>query len=381
LTVSGAWNGQALNHGAGNYPHLIRKLINPIHPLIILEDHLSIYRDATVLLTGACGTVSSELLAQLSLRGPRQIIGLDNNESAVFHAAADWQHDERVKFVLGDIRDLDRLNNLTRGVDLIIHTAAYKHVSLCDNSPSDAVSTNITGTQNVIEAAFRNNARRVMFTSSDKAVTPTTVMGATKLICEQLMTAASASARSGGKGPIFASIRFGNVLGSSGSVVPVFLKQIAAGGPITLTDPRMTRFVMTISEAGKAVLHSLSIAKGGEVFTTKMPALNIKELADALIARCGAKNVEIEVIGARRGEKLHEELFNAEESQRIVERGNYFIIQPKVTNSAAARNGKATPCRNDFHASSEAISLSEAGIIHMLKQLPPAIGNGERARR
>jgi FlaA1/EpsC-like NDP-sugar epimerase len=351
--------------------------------IILGGRNVSVYRDATVLLTGACGTVSNELLAQLSLRGPRRIIGLDNNENALFHSAAAWQHDERVQFILGDIRDLDRLNRLMRGVDLIIHTAAYKHVALCDGSPADAVSNNITGTQNVIEAAFRNNVRRVVFTSSDKAVNPTTVMGATKLIGEQLMTAANASgsARSGDRGPIFASIRFGNVLGSSGSVVPVFLKQIAAGGPITLTDPRMTRFVMTISEAGRSVLHSLSVAKGGEVFTTKMPALNIKELADALIARSDAKNVEIQIIGARRGEKLHEELFNTDESRRIVERGNYFVIEPKTRCTTPARNGRPAMAMNEFQNSSETTLLSKSGIACMLKQLPSDITSNRRAGR
>jgi FlaA1/EpsC-like NDP-sugar epimerase len=138
---------------------------------------MSVYRGATVLLTGACGSVGGELLSQLSLKGPRRIIGLDNNENAVFHCSAAWRHDKRVEFVLGDIRDLDRLNSAARGVDVIIHTAAYKHVALCESYPADAVSNNITGTKNVIESAFRNGVRRALFTSSDKAVNPTTVIG------------------------------------------------------------------------------------------------------------------------------------------------------------------------------------------------------------
>lgn len=331
---------------------------------------MSVYRDATVLLTGACGSVGTELLSQLALKGPRRIIGLDNNENAVFHCAGAWRHDKRVEFVLGDVRDLDRLTSAARGVDVIIHTAAYKHVALCENYPADAVSNNITGTKNVIEAALRSGVRRTLFTSSDKAVNPTTVMGATKLIGEQLMRAASTNAN----GPIFASIRFGNILGSSGSVVPIFMKQIAAGGPVTLTDPRMTRFVMSISEAGKSVLHSLSIAKGGEVFTTKMPAVNIKELADAMI---GTKKIAIQTIGARSGEKLHEELFNADELRRIVERGNYFVIQtnpvPRLT------GGETGNAMAEFQNSSDAELLSKAGILRMLKQLSPAHSSDMRA--
>ena len=298
-----------------------------------------IYQDATILLTGVCGTVGEELLSQLSFLNPRRVIGLDHNEGALFDAAAAWQHDKRVELVLGDIRDIDRLSRVSRGVDMVIHAAAYKHVGLCEASPGDAVSTNIRGTQNVIEAALRNNVQRVLFTSSDKAVNPTTVMGTTKLMGEHLMRAANASGHArDGSGPIFVSIRFGNILGSSGSVIPVFRRQIAAGGPVTLTDPGMTRFVMTITEAARAVLHSLSIAKGGEVFVTKMPAINIRDLAEILIDRYLDKNnvntVEIQNVGARPGEKLYEELINIEEFGRAIELGKYFVILPS---SAVAR--------------------------------------------
>jgi FlaA1/EpsC-like NDP-sugar epimerase len=175
------------------------------------------------------------------------------------------------------------------------------------------------------------------------------------------MRAASKSAR----GTVFASIRFGNILGSSGSVVPIFMKQIAAGGPITLTDSRMTRFVMTISEAGKSVLHSLSIAKGGEVFTTRMPAINIKELADAMV---GARNIAIQTIGAQPGEKLHEELFNMDESRRIIERGNYFVIQPNPAPRQA--DDETGNTLGDFQNSSETALLSKAAILRMLKAIP-----------
>jgi FlaA1/EpsC-like NDP-sugar epimerase len=333
---------------------------------------MRIYEDATILLTGACGTVGTELLSQLTLHGPRRVIGLDNNENALFHAAAAWQHDTRVELVLGDIRDLDRLTSVSRGVDIILHAAAYKHVPLCECAPEDAVSNNILGTKNVIEAAFRNGVRRVMFTSSDKAVNPTTVMGATKLIGEQLMRAASvrASARNGND-PIFASIRFGNILGSSGSVVPVFLRQIAAGGPVTLTDPRMTRFVMTISGAGYSVLNSLSAAKGGEVFVTKMPALNIKDLADVLIDHHDTRNIEIQIIGARLGEKLYEELFNSDEARRVIERGNYFVIRPNMSPTPSIDNDdertdpfNPLPIQN----SSEATLLSKSDIVRLMEQ-------------
>jgi FlaA1/EpsC-like NDP-sugar epimerase len=304
-----------------------------------------IYQGATILITGICGTVGEELLSQLSLLNPRRVIGLDHNEEAVFNAAAAWHHDKRVELVLGDIRDIDRLSSISRGVDIIIHAAAYKHVTLCEESPGDAVSTNIRGTQNVIDAALRNNAQRVLFMSSDKAVNPTTVMGTTKLMGEYLMRAANASGHArDGIGPIFVSIRFGNILGSSGSVIPVFRRQIAAGGPVTLTDPGMTRFVMTVTEAARAVLHSLSIAKGGEVFVTKMPAINIRELAEILIDQYFDKNnvnnVEIQNVGARAGEKLYEELINIEEFGRTIELGKYFVILPSRAVARQVQNEK-----------------------------------------
>lgn len=347
---------------------------------------MSIYRDATILLTGACGTVGTELLSQLSQQNPRRVIAFDNNENALFHAARAWQHDKRLEFVLGDVRDLDRMDRAAHGGDIILHTAAYKHVALCESSPADAVSNNITGVKNVIEAAFRNKVRRVLFTSSDKAVNPTTVMGATKLIGEQLMRAASTGIKTrGDAAPIFATIRFGNILGSSGSVVPVFLNQIAAGGPITLTDPRMTRFVMTIADAGRSVLRALSIAKGGEVFTTKMPALAVKDLAEALRDQCNGRHIEIRVIGARQGEKLHEDLFNADESRRIAEHENYLVIRPDAARLIAKRNGKShngdQKTVASYQHSGDTTLLTKTAIIHMLKQLPPVMTNDIRAFR
>jgi FlaA1/EpsC-like NDP-sugar epimerase len=334
---------------------------------------MSIYRDATVLLTGACGTVGSELLVQLAAQCPRRVIGLDHNENALFHSAAAWQHDKRVEFVLGDIRDLDRVTDVSRGVDIILHAAAYKHVTLCENSPGDAVANNVNGTKNIIEAALRNDVRHVMFTSSDKAVNPTTVLGATKLIGEQMMRAASARVGARGGGPVFASIRFGNILGSSGSVIPIFLRQIAAGGPITLTDPKMTRFVMTIGEAGQSVLNSLSAARGGEVFIAKMPAVSIKDLADALIEQHATRNVEIQVIGARPGEKLHEELFNTDEFRRVIERGRYFVIQPHTSRLDAVPHDPDDGFGStvaDHQNSGETNLLSKSDMVHLLKRLP-----------
>ena len=187
-----------------------------------------------------------------------------------------------------------------------------------------------------------------------------------------MMRAASARVGARGGGPIFASIRFGNILGSSGSVIPIFLRQIAAGGPITLTDPKMTRFVMTIGEAGQSVLNSLSAAKGGEVFIAKMPAVSIKDLADALIEQHATRTVEIQVIGARPGEKLHEELFNTDEYRRVTERGRYFVIQPHMSPEAVPHepdDGFGSTVA-DHQNSGETNLLSKSDMVHLLKRLP-----------
>ena len=286
----------------------------------------------SVLITGACGTVGRELLRQVHAQGPERIVGLDNNESELFFLSEEYRDDGTVQFYLGDVRDREKLIEAMRGIDIVLHSAALKHVILCEQSPRDAVQTNIQGVQNVIDAATINQVERVLFTSSDKAVNPTNVMGTSKLMGERLITAANAHRR--GAGPVFASTRFGNVLGSRGSVIPLFKKQIAQGGPVTLTDPRMTRFIMTLQEAVRLVMDSTFLARGGEVFVTKMQVACIADLARVMIRELAASvghepdAIEINVIGSKPGEKLYEELMNDEETRRTVELPKYFVVLP-----------------------------------------------------
>lgn len=286
----------------------------------------------SVLITGACGTVGRELLRQIAMHRPIQIVGLDNNESELFFLMEEYAAYPNVKLYLGDVRDKDKLIQTMRGIDIVLHSAALKHVILCEESPRDAIQSNILGVQNVIDAASNNKVKRVLFTSSDKAVNPTNVMGTSKLMGERLMTAANATRR--GDFPIFASTRFGNVLGSRGSVIPLFKRQIEQGGPITLTDERMSRFIMTLEDAVHLVMESARLACGGEVFVTKMPVLRIPDLAEVMIEELSTKNVEgrsevaIKLIGSKPGEKLYEELMNDEETRRTVELADYFVVLP-----------------------------------------------------
>lgn len=290
---------------------------------------MKIFEGKSVFITGSCGTIGSELINQLlnnSKYNPKEVIGIDNNESSLFFQDQLFLNESRASFFVTDIRDKDELTNRMQGADIVIHAAALKHVVMCERAPDQAVKTNISGVQNVISAASFNGVKVVIFTSSDKAVNPTNVMGTTKLMGERLMTAANSSKRN--SGPIFASTRFGNVLGSNGSVIPIFRNQISQGGPVTLTDKNMTRFVMSVEEAVELVLNSVLEAKGGEVFVTKMPVMRIEDLALAMIKELSNKEIKITEIGSKPGEKLYEELMSDEETRRAIELDKFFSVLP-----------------------------------------------------
>jgi len=293
----------------------------------------SFFKNKSVLVTGACGTVGLELIRQLLVSFKvGELIGIDNNESELFFLEDKFADFNNVSFFLADVRDRDKISRKMKHMDIVFHTAAFKHVILCERSPFEAVQTNILGIQNIINGAIENNVERVIFTSSDKAVNPTNVMGTTKLMGERLMTAANSNSREGG--PIFTSTRFGNVLGSRGSVIPIFREQIRRGGPVTLTDPDMTRFIMSLEAAIQLVIESAWSAVGGEVFITKMPTIRIEDLAEVMIGELApgyglsVEGVEITNIGNKPGEKMYEELMNEEEIRRAWELKKYFVVLP-----------------------------------------------------
>ncbi|WP_041522440.1 SDR family NAD(P)-dependent oxidoreductase [Gilvimarinus agarilyticus] len=295
------------------------------------------FKNKSVLVTGCCGTVGSELVKQLlETFDVGHLIGIDNNESELFFIQQEYQKYEQAGFFLADMRDRAKLTRLFKDVDIVFHSAAFKHVVLCERAPFDAVQTNIHGVQNVVEAAYDAGVERVIFTSSDKAVNPTNVMGTSKLMGERLITAANNAQR--GHKTIFSSTRFGNVLGSRGSVIPIFRDQIKKGGPVTLTDPGMTRFIMSIQDATRLVIDSSMIAKGGEVFVTKMPVIKIKDLAECMIEKLAPmyghkpEDIHIVTIGSKPGEKLYEELMSSEETRRTCELERYFSVMPAFAN-------------------------------------------------
>lgn len=288
--------------------------------------------DKRILITGVAGTIGRELLRQLVSFSPAEVIGIDSNESELFFVQQQYANSPHVHLFLSDVRNPEQLSRHMEEIDIVLHTAAYKHVFLCEQAPSNAVQTNILGTQNVVNVATAHKVERVIFTSSDKAVNPTSVMGTSKLMGERLITSANAVRHNGR--PIFASTRFGNVLGSRGSVIPLFARQIASGGPVTLTDPEMTRFIMTLRDAVRLVMDSVFLARGGEVFITKMPTARIQDLASVMIEELAPrfghdpKDIAIKLIGVIPGEKLYEELLNEEETRRTIELSRYFVVLP-----------------------------------------------------
>lgn len=296
------------------------------------------FRSKRVAVTGAAGTVGKELVRQLIDGGAGEIRALDHSETNLW--ALEMEHDcPQLNCQLADVQNLMHLRQFFEGIDFVFHVAAYKHVPLCEKHPRSAVETNIIGVQNVVTAARDNGVDRVLFTSSDKAVNPTNVMGTSKLMGERLMTAANAFTQGNGRGEtIFASTRFGNVAGSSGSVINIFRDQIRKGQPITVTDPDMTRFMMTLEKSVKLVIDSLWLAISGEVFVTKMPVVRIGDLAEVMVEEMAPlygrnpKDVEIKILGARPGEKLYEELTTDEEIKRTLEIDELFVVLPAWRN-------------------------------------------------
>ncbi|MED4003644.1 polysaccharide biosynthesis protein [Priestia aryabhattai] len=280
-----------------------------------------------ILVTGGTGSWGYELVKQLLTYNPREIRVFSRSESNQFTMGQDFDNDPKLKFVIGDIKEKDSMIDACKGVDYIFHLAALKHVPVCENQPIEALKTNVIGTQNVIDAALVSNVKRVVYISTDKAANPSNFYGLSKSMGERLIIHANTLTTN----TKFVCIRGGNVLGTNGSVIHVFKKQIQEKGKIGITDSNMTRFFLTLEDAIKLVFKATFESIGGEIFVMKMPTCRIIDLAQVLIDESKKENVKVEVLGIRPGEKIHELLLSEYESLTTVVYDNeYFVILPQI---------------------------------------------------
>ncbi|QOR66326.1 SDR family NAD(P)-dependent oxidoreductase [Cytobacillus suaedae] len=283
------------------------------------------YKNKIILVTGGTGSFGNYIVHRLLTKDVKEIRILSRDEKKQYDMRIHYKNNPKLKFFIGDIRDLDRVNEVMKDVDIVYQAAALKHVSVCEMSPFEAVKTNVIGVKNVISAAISNQVERVICVSTDKSVKPVNVMGMTKAIQERLIISANQAPEN--NGTIFSVVRYGNVLLSRGSVIPYFRKLLSEGEMLTITDEKMTRFLLTLEDAIDLVMFATENAVGGETFVKKAPSAYIVDLAEVLCQE-GNKPFEYKVIGKLPGEKLDEILITEEELQRTEDKGDYFTIHP-----------------------------------------------------
>lgn len=279
------------------------------------------WKNQVVLVTGGTGSFGKKFIAKmLQDYHPQKIIVYSRDELKQHEMRISGFNHPDLRYFIGDVRDLTRLRRAMQGVDIVVHTAALKQVPACEYNPMEAIKTNVLGSSNVIEAALDSGVNRVMALSTDKAVNPINLYGATKLAAEKLIVQSNAYA--GGTATRYSSVRYGNVAGSRGSVIPVFLKQ-KDRDKLTITDKRMTRFWITLDQGINFVIRCIEQMQGGEVFVPKIPSMKVIDIAKVI-----APSAELEEIGIRPGEKLHEVLIHEDEARMTIELDDMFVVQP-----------------------------------------------------
>jgi UDP-N-acetylglucosamine 4,6-dehydratase len=289
---------------------------------VLLE--MSIIDDSSVLITGGTGSLGKALVSHLLRETKvRRIAIFSRDELKQSHMRKEFKNESRLRWFLGDIRDIDRLKRAFHAVDFVIHAAALKQVDTGEYNPMEFVNTNVLGSQNVIDASIETGVKKVVALSTDKASSPINLYGATKLTADKLFVAANNYSMA--YGTRFSVVRYGNVMGSRGSIIPFFRELALSGGPIPITDLRMTRFLITIEQAVKFVIESLEIMRGGELYVPKIPSIKIIDLAEAIAP--GMKQIEI---GIRPGEKLHEEMISFDDSRRTISQSSRYVVNPVI---------------------------------------------------
>ena len=337
------------------------------------------FKDKTLLITGGTGSFGNAVL--------KRFLSTDIKEIRIFSRDEKKQDDmrkrfasDKLKFYIGDVRDYQSILNATRGVDFIFHAAALKQVPSCEFHPMEAVKTNVLGTDNVLEAAIQNNIKRVICLSTDKAVYPINAMGISKAMMEKVMVAKSRA----GNSTVICATRYGNVMASRGSVIPLFIDQIRAGKSLSITDPNMTRFMMTLADAVDLVLYAFEHGNNGDIFVQKAPAATVEVLARALTDLVGKPQHPIQVIGTRHGEKLYEALLSREEMACAEDMGDYFRVLPDLRDlnySKFVEQGEEKISQTEDYNSHNTERLDVEGMKRLLLKLDfmRAIQRGEFA--
>lgn len=327
------------------------------------------FANKNVLVIGGTGTIGKSLVKTLLKENPKVIRILSRDEYKQFEMMAELAEHKNLRFLLGDVRDFERMKRAMEGIDYVFHIAALKHVPSCEYNPFEAVKTNVIGTENVINAAIHNEVKKVIFTSTDKTISPTNTYGATKLLAERLVV--SADYYKGPRDISFAVVRFGNVMGSRGSVIPLFKKQIIEKGYVTVTDMNMTRFMMTLTQATNLTIEACKRAKGGEIFVLKMPVIRLKDLVEVVIEEVSKRyeihwdEVQIKHIGLRPGEKMYEELMTLEEAKYAVEFENMFAIPP-MFGERKYHYEESKPAEYKTYSSDDEVPLTREELRQML---------------
>ena len=323
------------------------------------------WSNLNILVTGGTGSFGKKF-TEFMLREyqPKKLIIFSRDELKQHEMRVNGFDHPMLRYFIGDVRDADRLRRAMTGMDIVVHAAALKQVPACEYNPIEAVMTNVMGARNVIEAALDMEVKKVMAISSDKAVSPVNLYGATKLVAEKLFVQANSYS---GTGPTRLScVRYGNVVGSRGSVIPLFLEQ-RINGKVTITDQRMTRFWLTLDQGVRFVIRCIEQMHGGEVFVPKIPSMNIMDLARAIDPECKTR-----IIGIRPGEKLHEVMIPRDDSRRTIEFDNYYIIQPNFRfwgHRYNCNDGKPAPEDFEYNSGTNPWRLSIDQMREMIKNL------------
>ena len=337
------------------------------------------FSDKTLLITGGTGSFGNAVLRRFLESDLREIRILSRDEKKQDDMRKRY-HNSKLKFYIGDVRDYQSILGAVRGVDFIFHAAALKQVPSCEFHPLEAVKTNVLGTENVLEAAISCGVKRVICLSTDKAVYPINAMGISKAMMEKVAVAKSRNSNS----TVICATRYGNVMASRGSVIPLFVEQVQAGRPITITDPNMTRFMMTLDDAVDLVLYAFSKGNPGDIFVQKAPAATIETLAQAMTGLMQVPDHEIRIIGTRHGEKLYEVLLSREEMAAAQDLGAYFRVPPDrrdLNYGKFVEQGESRISAAVDYNSHNTTRLDIAAMKDLLMKLPfmQAIARGEPA--